>query len=293
MAASAASPSLPSSTHHPVEIDTSVAHASRIYDYLLGGTNNFGVDREAAERMAAAFYGGIDVPRADVRANRAFLVRTVRYLTTDAGIRQFLDIGTGIPNDDNVHAVAQQLAPESRIVYVDHDPVVLAHAHKLLRGSPEGRTAYIDGDLRDPKTILGQARATLDFDRPVGLMLVGVLHYLPDSDNPYGIMEQLVEPLPAGSYVALSHLAIDILPDEMLPIADLIDEAERTIQLAFETVVLRTRSDVDRFLIDELDVLEPGLRPLHEWPLTGPQAPPPGKEIPVYAAIARKARDSV
>jgi hypothetical protein len=277
------------SERDPAEIDTTAIHAARVYDYMLGGTTNFEVDRAAAEVLTAFIPGGLETASIGVRANRAFLRHSMRCMV-DAGIRQFLDIGTGIPNDDNVHAVAQQLAPESRIVYVDHDPVVLAHAHLLLQGTPEGRTAYIDGDLRDPKAILGQARATLDFDRPVGLMLVAVLHYLPDRDNPYGIMEQLVEALPAGSYVALSHLAIDILPDEMLPLADLIDEAERTIQLAYETVVLRTRGEVARFLLPELEVLDPGLRPLHEWPLTGPQAPPPGKEIPVYAAIAHKPR---
>jgi SAM-dependent methyltransferase len=274
--------------HDPAEIDTTAIHAARVYDYMLGGTTNFVVDRAAANALTSLIPGGLDTARIGVRANRAFLRHAVEHLVEDVGLRQFLDIGTGIPNGDNVHGVAQQLAPESRIVYVDHDPVVLAHAHALLRSTPEGRTDYVDGDLREPEAILSRAQATLDFDQPVGLMLVGVLHYLPDRENPYKVMERLREALPPGSHVVISHLAIDILPEEMEPIAHLIDAAEGTVQLAFENVVLRTHDEVGRFL-RELDVLAPGLVPLHEWGLTGPQAPPPGKEIPVYGAIARKA----
>ena len=145
------------------EIDTSVAHVTRVYDYLLGGKANFAVDREAAERAYAAWPGGLDGVRADARAHRALLGRVVRYLVDEAGIRQFLDIGTGIPKEDNVHEVAQRAAPEARIVYVDYDPIVLAHAHKLLTSTPEGACAYIYGDLRDPETILRKAADTLDF----------------------------------------------------------------------------------------------------------------------------------
>jgi SAM-dependent methyltransferase len=271
----------------PAGIDTTTVHAARVYDYMLGGGNSFAVDRVAADALMSMIPGGIDTARIGVRANRAFLRRAVEHMVEGVGIRQFLDIGTGIPNSDNVHGVAQELAPESRIVYVDHDPVVLAHAHALLRSTPEGKTAYVDGDLREPDAILDRAAATLDFDQPVGLMLVGVLHYLPDRENPYGVVERLYDALPSGSEVAISHLAIDILPEEMGPLADLIDAAERTIQIAFETVVMRTHDEVARFL-KGLDVREPGLVPLHDWELTGPQAPPPGKEVPIYAALARK-----
>jgi S-adenosyl methyltransferase len=271
----------------PAEIDTAVVHAARVYDYMLGGTTNFMVDRMAAKAVTSFVPGGLETASIGVRANRAFLGHAVRTLVGDVGIRQFLDLGTGIPGDDNVHAVAQRQAPESRVVYVDHDPVVLAHAHALLRSTTEGRTAYVDGDLRDPETILQRAAATLDFDRPVGLMLVAVMHYLVDDDKPYEVMHRLVEAVPSGSYVVLSHLAIDILPEEMKPIAQLVDAVQGTVQLLFENVVFRTHAEVARFL-DGLDVLPPGLAPLHEWPLTGPLAPPEGKEIPVYAAIARK-----
>jgi hypothetical protein len=172
------------------EIDTSVAHVARVYDYLLGGTDNFKVDRDAAERAYAAWPGGLDGVRADARAHRALLGRMVRYLAGEAGIRQFLDIGTGIPKENNVHEVAQRTAPESRIVYVDRDPIVLAHAHKLLRSTPEGATAYIYGDLHEPEGILREATETLDFSQPVAVMLFGILHFFDEQDDPSGIVTQ-------------------------------------------------------------------------------------------------------
>jgi S-adenosyl methyltransferase len=285
-----APPPPPDRTREPVEIDTSVAHASRIYDYLLGGTTNFAVDRERAEHMAEAFYGGIEHPRADVRANRAFLGRAVRHLVSDVGIRQFLDIGTGIPNSDNVHAVAQALAPESRIVYVDYDRIVQAHARTLLRSTPEGATAFVAADVRDPDHILQEARATLDFDRPIALMLVGLLHAVPDGAPE--IVGRLVDALVPGSYLVLSHLARDINPEEM-------SEVERRLNSTgtHETFVLRDRAAVTGFF-DGLELLEPGVVPVDEW---RPDADPtarsgrPGRSgcagtrvTPIYGAVARK-----
>src|ERR1700761_6862913 len=188
----------------PPEIDTSRPHPARIYDYGLGGKNHFAVDREVADKAMAAMPTG----RTAARENRAFLGRVVRYLAGEAGIRQFLDIGTGLPTTDNVHEVAQRVAPESRIVYVDNDPLVLAHARALLTSSPEGCTAYIQADLRDPAGILADpvAREVLDFTKPVALMLVAVLHFIQDDDNPAGIIKTLVEALPTGSFLAATHL---------------------------------------------------------------------------------------
>ncbi len=188
--------------------DTSVAHPARVYDYWLGGKDNFAADREAAERVLAVSPG----LRFRVRANRAFLARSVRYLAGEAGIRQFLDIGTGIPSANNTHEVAQSVAPDARIVYVDNDPIVLVHARALLTGTEQGRTAYIEGDLRDTQTILEQAARTLDFSQPVAIMLLGILHLISDSEDPYGIVARLVDAVPAGSYLAISHPASDIHP---------------------------------------------------------------------------------
>ena len=258
-------------------IDTSVAHPSRIYDYLLGGANNFAVDQEAALRGSDAV-GGIEAARAQVRAQRRFLGRAVRYLAADAGVRQFLDIGTGIPNADNVHRVAQEAAPESRIVYVDNDPVVLAHAHSLLESTPTGATAYIDGDLLDPEPILGQAAATLDFTKPVAVLLVGILHLIHDDDDPYGIVTRLLEAVPSGSYLAISHMAKDIEPEAM---AELVDRMSQTTRA---TWTVRTHADVSRFF-NGLALVDPGIVPLDHWQNPHPDS---GPVIPGYGAVAQK-----
>jgi SAM-dependent methyltransferase len=282
------SPTPTGSGRDSTRIDTSQVHAARMYDYMLGGTTNFAIDRQAAELLTILVPGGIDTVRLGARANRAFLVDTVRRLAAERGIRQFLDVGTGIPSDDNVHAVALQAVPDARVVYVDYDPVVLAHAHQLLRDTPEGAVAYLDADVRDPGAVLRGAAGTLDLSRPVALVLVGVLHYVTDADDPGGIVRRLVDALAPGSYVVLSHLARDLKADEMATIAGIAEQAERTMQIAHETLVLRSRDEVARFL-DGLEVLEPGLVPLHEWPLPeSPLAPPAGLEIPIYGAVARK-----
>src|SRR5439155_7565350 len=181
------------------EIDTSKPHAARMYDYLLGGKDHFAIDRETAEKGIKLIPTG----RTAARENRAFLGRAVRYLVAEAGIRQFLDIGTGLPSANNVHEVAQGLVPSCRVVYVDNDPIVLAHARALLTSSPEGKTAYIHADLREPDRILKDPATlrTLDFDKPIALMLVAILHFLPDEWDPRGIITTLLDALPSGSYL--------------------------------------------------------------------------------------------
>ncbi len=257
-------------------LDTSVAHPARVYDYWLGGKDNFAADREAAERVLAAAPG----LRFRVRANRAFLGRTTRYLSAEAGVRQFLDIGTGIPAGDNTHEVAQRAAPESRVVYVDNDPIVLLHAQALLRSSPQGATDYIQVDLRDPGLILDRAAALLDFGQPVAIMLLGVLHLISDSEDPWGIVARLMAATPAGSYLTISHPAIDIHP------------AQSTVQRIYNEHVstpqtLRTREQTARFFTG-LELVEPGLVQVHQW------RPDPGDFAPegvvsAYGGVARKA----
>jgi S-adenosyl methyltransferase len=265
----------------PLVIDASVAHPARVYDFLLGGVDNFAVDREAAKRGSAALPGGVERARVMARSQRAFLAAAVRCLAGEMGVRQFLDIGPGIPNGDNVHAVAQQTAPASRVVYVDNDPVVLAHAHTLLKSTPQGATAYIHGDVRDPETILRQAAATLDSAQPVALILVGILHLIRDVDDPYGIVDRLLEAVPSGSYLALSHLASDRQPE----LAEVMRRANETMSTPF---VLRSREQVARFLAG-LEVLDPGIVTLGRWRWNERPVPPPeGQRIPAYCAIGRK-----
>jgi len=262
------------------EIDTSVAHVARVYDYLLGGKANFAVDRRAAERAYAAWPGGLDGVRADARAHRALLGRVVRYLADEAGIRQFLDIGTGIPKEDNTHEVAQRVAPDSRIVYVDYDPIVLAHAHKLLRSTSEGACAYIYGDLRDPETILRKAADTLDFGKPTAIVLFGILHFFADAQRPHAIVARLVDALTPGSYLAISHLARDVEGDALAETFDLLNP-----QMS-ESVVLRTRDEVARFF-DGLDLVDPGVVQLPEW-RSDPGDTVASRPLPMWCAVGRK-----
>ena len=234
--------------------DTTVAHIARVYDYWLGGKDNFAVDREAAERVITAYP---DIVRS-CQANRAFLARTVRYLVCEAGIRQFLDIGTGIPAANNTHEVAQRDAPESRVVYVDNDPVVLAHARALLASGPAGATAYVDADLRNPGKILAEAAGLLDFSRPVAVMLVAILQHIGNADDPCGIVATLVEAVPAGSHLVLSHPASDIEAEAMVKIAESMNE------LVAEKVTFRSQAEVSRFF-DGLELVDPGLVPVPRW----------------------------
>jgi hypothetical protein len=262
-----------------LEIDTSVAHVARVYDWLLGGGANFAVDREAAERAYTAWPGGIGKVRADALAHRALLGRVVRYLVREAGIRQFLDIGTGIPKQDNVHEVAQREAPEARVVYVDHDPIVLAHAHQLLRGSPEGATKYVFGELRDPRVILEAAAQVLDFGQPVAVLLFGVLHFFGAEEDPASIVGELMAPLAPGSYLALSHLASDVSGGEMA------ETFRRLNEKMADSVVLRARDEFAA-LFGDLELVEPGIVQLPDW-WPEPDAPPAGP-VPAWCGVGRK-----
>jgi S-adenosyl methyltransferase len=262
----------------PPEINTGVAHSARVYNYLLGGKDNFKADREVGDGLIAA------IPSAPVQArqNRAFLGRAVRYLAREAGIRQFLDIGTGIPAAGNTHEVAQAVAPDSRIVYVDHDPIVLAHARALMTSDPAGATAFIQGDFREPGKILADPalRATLDLDKPVALMLVAILHFFTDDENPHRIVSSLVDALPSGSYLTVTNLTADFMdPDQ----AAMATEAGRQGGI---TYVPRSQAQVAAFL-GGLGLVDPGVVPMQGWrPDGGELADPHGPTS--YAAMGRK-----
>jgi S-adenosyl methyltransferase len=257
-------------------IDTSVAHPARRYDYWLGGKDNFAADRESGDAIAAKF----PAIRTAVVENRRFLRRAVTYLTESAGIRQFLDIGTGLPTADNTHDIAQAIAPESHIVYVDNDPLVLVHARALLTSSAQGATAYVDADLREPEKILADddLRRTLALPRPVALMLIATLHFIPEEDDPYAIVRRLVDALPAGSYLAISHATSDYLPPAL--VADISSGRHGQGRL-------RTRAEGTRFF-DGLELLAPGVAPLAEWRADDESQPrPAAAETAMYAGLAR------
>ena len=257
-------------------IDTTVAHQARIYDYWLGGKDNFAVDREAAQQAIAAYPPILR----GVRAQRAFLVRAVRYLAAQAGIRQFLDIGTGIPTANNTHQVAQAAAPGARVVYVDNDPLVLAHARALLTSVPEDATAYLDADARDPDKILAGAAGLLDFGQPVAVLLIGILQLIPAADNPHAIVARLVEAVPPGSWLAVYHPASDI--DEQR-----VAEAVRRVNARTAgTTTPRTHAEIARFF-DGLEWLAPGLVQVQRWQ-PGSAAADNGDQIAAYAGLARK-----
>jgi hypothetical protein len=234
--------------------NTDVAHIARVYDYWLGGKDNFAADRVAGDAALEAYPDLVS----SVRANRAYLARVVRYLAGEAGIRQFLDIGTGIPTANNTHQVAQGLAPGSRIVYVDNDPIVLAHARALLTSNKVGATDYIDADLRDTATILQQATRTLDFSAPVAVMLIAVLHLIGDDESPQAIVARLMDEVPSGSYLALSHVASDIEPEKMA------EMRERLNRLVAQKGTYRTSAEVTRFF-DGLELVEPGMVRIQQW----------------------------
>jgi S-adenosyl methyltransferase len=245
---------LPADDEERVDFDTSVAHIARVYDYWLGGKDNFEADREAGEEALAAYPDLVS----SVRANRSFLARGVRFLAAEAGVRQFLDIGTGIPSANNTHEVAQSVAPASRVVYVDNDPIVLAHARALLVGGPEGTTEYLDADLRETETILDHARGQLDFSQPVAVMLIAVLHLIGPEDHPYSIVSHLMDAVPPGSYLLLSHVASDIEPEKMA------EMGKRLNRLLAQKGTYRSRAEVTDFFAG-LDLVEPGVVPVQHW----------------------------
>ena len=238
------------------QLDITTAHIARVYDYWLDGKDHFAVDREAGDKTVQAYPDMLS----SVRANRAFLRRTVRYLAAEAGIRQFLDIGTGLPSADNTHEVAQGVAPESRVVYVDNDPVVLAHARALLTSGNGGATGYLDADARDIGKILTESRQLLDFSQPAGVMLVAILQFIEDKDDPYRLVAQLVEAVPPGSFVVISHP-----PSDMQRLAPGLAEALAELsQVMAQRVTPRSREQVTRFF-DGLELIEPGVVPIQQW----------------------------
>ncbi|MFI7244936.1 SAM-dependent methyltransferase [Streptomyces qinglanensis] len=259
----------------PREIDNTLPHSARIWNYWLGGKDFYDVDRQVGDEIARTNPGIVTT----ARAQRAFLCRAVRHLAADLGIRQFLDVGTGLPTVDNTHEVAQRIAPDARIVYVDHDPLVLTHARALLTSTPEGVTHYLDADLREPDAILEGAAATLDFDRPVALMLLGVVAHLTD-DRAYDVVARLTEALPSGSHLVFSDSAEVVHPEA---VRAMVRQWNRTSD---NPRVNRSREQILRFF-DGLEVLEPGLVSVTRW---RPEALPFGEpeEVDNVGAVARK-----
>ena len=266
---------VPESRDGPVMFDTSVAHVARVYDYWLGGKDNFAADRAAGDQAIEAFP---NIPMS-ARANRAYQARVVRFLAGEVGIRQFLDIGTGIPTANHTHQVAQAVAPESRVVYVDNDPIVLSHARALLASHPAGATDYVDSDLRDPQKILDGAERLLDFSRPIAVMLMAILQHIDDENDPYAIVATLMDALPPGSYLALSHPASDIDAEAMAKMAIVLN------QMIAEKVTFRDRAAVSGFFAG-LELVEPGLVQASKWrPASEIEAASPAA---LWAGVARK-----
>ncbi|WP_269321506.1 SAM-dependent methyltransferase [Herbidospora cretacea] len=258
------------------KIDTTVPHSARMWNYWLGGKDHYEVDRVAGDQFAAAFPDIVAI----ARLSRYLLSRIVRHLSVEAGVAQFLDIGTGLPTVDNTHDLAQRINPEARVVYVDNDPLVLSHARALLVGTREGVTDYMDADLRDPARILAGAAESLDFDRPVGLMLMGILGYVGDHEEAYEIVRTLMKPLPSGSYLAIWD-GSNVVTGEALDKAQ--DELNEGPGAPY---TLRNHEEISRFF-DGLDLVEPGVVPITQW---RPEPDPFGPPSPVDAlvGVARK-----
>ncbi|UWZ40264.1 SAM-dependent methyltransferase [Dactylosporangium roseum] len=270
----------PDVAYEPVDLQTDRPHPARVYDFLLGGKDNFPADRTAAEAGLKANPSS----RIPPRENRNFLRRVVEHLAAEQGVRQFLDIGTGIPTSPNVHEVAQDIAPESRIVYVDNDPIVLAHARALLTSKPEGRTEYIDADLRDVDRILTapQLRQVIDFDQPVALMLIAIMHFVGDADRPYEVVSRLVDALPSGSFLALSHLTGDFDQAAWDRVAAIYAKQGVTMQV-------RSHEEIARFFTG-LELVEPGLPVVTKWrPDAAVDANATDTQVAVYGGVAKKA----
>ena len=258
------------------EIDTTVSHSARIWDYWLGGHDNYPVDREVGDRIAQMLPDIVTQARAD----RMFLGRVVRYLAGEAGIRQFLDIGSGLPTVDNTHEVAQRVAAECRVVYVDYDPLVLAYAQALLTSTPQGATAYVQSDLRDPGDVIAGAARTLDFTRPVAITMLGVLWHVLDDDEAVGIINRFVDALAPGSYLAIAHPTLEVTGEKMATAIRYWND------YGTPPGTHRTPAQLARFF-DRLELVEPGLVSCTRW---RPEATPFGEpeEIDQFCAVGRK-----
>jgi S-adenosyl methyltransferase len=262
----------------PPGVDTSVSHSARVWNYWLGGKDNYPVDHEAGDQFAAILPSIVDV----ARASRAFLVRAVRYLAGEAGIRQFLDVGTGLPTANNTHQVAQASAPECRVVYVDNDPMVLTHARALLTSTPEDATQYVDADLRDTDTVLREAARTLDFTQPIALMVMGTIEHIMDTDEAYAIVNRLLDPLVSGSYLALYDPTTDgTHGKEMFEACQLWNNSGGT-----PPVAVRSSQEIARFF-DRLELIEPGVVPVPLWRPDPNQVGAPA-EVNTFGGVGRK-----
>ena len=260
-----------------VRIDTDVPHVARVYDYFLGGKDHFRADREAAELILR---GNPDM-RQICRQQRAYLRRVVRFLAEEAGIRQFLDIGTGLPTAENTHQVAQSIDPDARVAYVDNDPIVLAHA-RVLMSDEAGHTTFVDADVRAPSKLLADPglRGLIDFTQPVAVLIIGLLHFLPDHDRPAEIVETLLDAVPAGSYLAVSHGTADMAPDIARATASAYQHSSMPCQI-------RGRAEVLSFF-DGLELVDPGLAPLAQWRPEDPAESAAYVHQIAYAAVGRK-----
>jgi SAM-dependent methyltransferase len=274
-------PHAPDSADLPPEIDIGKAHPARIYDYMLGGKDNFAIDRETADRALAVWPS----VRTSVRENRAFLGRAVRFLTAEAGIDQFLDIGSGLPNVGNVHEVAQAINPAARVVYADNDPIVAAHGKALLVGSPEGRCAFIQADLREPEKILEHpvVQENLDFSRPVGLLIVAVLHFIHDEDEPERIISTLVGALPPGSYVVASHGTSEYMVGDQTG-----DNVTGAYQHGGVALADRDSRQFADLVFSGLELVPPGVVITTDWRPEGDSVRPAPWETSNNAGVARK-----
>ncbi|MFG1804888.1 SAM-dependent methyltransferase [Streptomyces sp. NPDC049040] len=261
-------------------VDTTVPHSARVYDYFLGGKTNYPVDEALAKQVLLVDSTVTDT----VRANRRFMQRATRQLAQEAGIRQFIDIGTGIPTEPNLHQIAQQAAPDSRVVYVDNDPIVLRHAEALLDSTPEGATDYVEADVRDPARIMEQAGQTLDFSRPVALSAVALLHFVPDEDDAHGIVRRLMEPLAPGSHLVVAHVTGDFDPDHAAEVVEIYRRQGTVLRP-------RTKAEAAAFF-DGLVLTDPGLVLAPEWRPDRAEeeaaAASDGAVVPVWVGVARK-----
>ena len=271
-----------------VDIDTTVARPARVHSYLAGGDGHFAADREAVERVAEVLPEGIETARRSVDSMSAFLSRVVRYLAGEAGVTQFLKLGTAVAQREDIHEIAQDAAPDpavARVVYVGSDPIVLAHAHALRRGSPEGTVAYVHGTLRDVEAIIRQVSATLDLAQPVAMLLPATLNFVPDESDPYGIMARLMAAVTPGSYLAIAHATHDPARERRA------EAAERFSKMLGEPYVLRSAAEIARFF-DGLDLVGPAVGGIDRWypPGSARSVPPvePGPAVPIYGAVGRK-----
>jgi O-methyltransferase involved in polyketide biosynthesis len=258
-------------------VDSSVPHTARVWNYWLGGKDNYIVDRELGDQIQAVIPDIV----ASARADRGFLGRAVAHLTGDEGIRQYLDLGTGLPTAGNTHEVAQGIAPDTRIVYVDNDPLVLTHAHALLTSTPEGATDYIEADARDPEAILERAAATLDFGRPVAIMMLGILNFITGEDEAHRVVDRLLAAVPSGSYLAIAHPSGEVDGEAAQQAVDMSNQS------GVAPMRLRSAAELERFF-DGMDILEPGVVSCSQWrpAVSDPDRPP--KPVYQFCGLARK-----